>query len=214
MKKLSLPLVAGLCCALLLIILGLLALSKRTTTGDSGTESGAQPTAASGAPPSPSPSPTPTPPLLSWGGPLQPPRFDPYQAPAFRLSAIGGGTITNETVSGKPTILWFTTTYCVPCQLGAEEVKKIDDDLGGQVFNVVMIFIDPRETDKDLLFWKKNFANEDWLMTHGNEQLLRDYQIRSLDTQHLLDKDSLVREVNYGLVGYDEYKEKLAPLLR
>lgn len=157
------------------------------------------------------PSPTQTP--LSWGGPLQPPRFDPYAAPAFRLSTIGGGMIANETVNGKPTILWFTTTYCVPCQLGAEEVEKLDDDLGGSAFHVVMIFIDPRETDADLLVWKKNFANEDWYMAHGNEQLLKDYNIRSLDTQYLLDKDGKVREVNYGLVGYDDYKQKFTPLL-
>lgn len=213
MKKLSLPLVAGLCCALPLMILGLLALSKRTTTGESGTESGAQRTAASGAPSRPSLSPTPTPRSLSWGGPLQPPRVDPYEAPAFRLSTIGGGTVTNETVSGKPAILWFTTTYCVPCQLGAEEVKKLDDDLGGSAFNVVMIFIDPRETDSDLLVWKKNFANEDWYMAHGNEQLLTEYNIRSLDTQVLLDKDGKVREVNYGLVGYEDYQKKFTPLL-
>jgi len=99
----------------------------------------------------------------------------------------------------------------VPCQLGAEEVKKVDDDLGGNTFNVVMIFIDPRETDQDLLFWKKNFANEDWYMAHGNEDLIRAYNIRSLDTQYLVDSEGHVREVNYGLVGY-AYKEKLAAL--
>ena len=94
-----------------------------------------------------------------------------------------------------------------------QEVKKLDDDLGGQAFNIVMIFIDPRETDEDLLLWKRNFANADWFMAHGNEQIIRDYTIRSLDTQYLLDKDGLVREVNYGLVGYDDYQKKFTPLL-
>ena len=185
---------AALCCALPLILAAVF-LAKRGSLPTS--PYSPQPSGARVVAQVPTPTPTPA----------------PSPAPAFRLTNIGGGTFSNADLNGEPAILWFTTTYCVPCQLGAEEVKKVDDDLGGKAFNVVMVFIDPRETDQDLLFWKKNFANTDWYMAHGNEDLIRAYNIRSLDTQYLVDKEGLVREVNYGLVGYEEYKEKLAALL-
>ena len=42
----------------------------------------------------------------------------------------------------------------MPCQIGAKEVVKLDDELGGDTFDVFVVFVDPRENESDLRNWK------------------------------------------------------------
>lgn len=135
-------------------------------------------------------------------------------SPAFQLVDIDKKSIKKDGLKGKPTIVWFTASYCVPCQIGAKEVKKLDEDVGGDKFNVIMVFVDPRETEQDLRQWKDNFASKDWFIVFGNEKIITDYKIRYLDTQYLLDKDGVIRNIANSNVGYESYKNKLQPLIQ
>lgn len=134
------------------------------------------------------------------------------RAPVFQLADLDGQPVTNERLAGKPALLWFTASYCVPCQLGAKEVRQLDDDLGGGAFNVVMVFIDPRESEADLRDWQQKFGNPDWVIAFGNEQLTADYAIRYLDTQYLLDGQGVIRNVANTAVGYEGYMTKIEAL--
>lgn len=137
-------------------------------------------------------------------------------SPDFQLTDISGKNFRKSDLLGKPVILWFTASYCIPCQIGAKEVKRLDDDMGvgGNTFDVVMIFIDPRETVDDLRWWKENFGNPDWYIAFGNEQIIADYKIRYLDTQYLLDKSGVIKNVANSNVGYERYKNLIQPLLQ
>ena len=61
--------------------------------------------------------------------------------PEFNLVDIDGGIFTKGSFSDKPSIIWFTTSWCVPCQIGAKEVAKLDDELGGEAFDVFVVFV-------------------------------------------------------------------------
>src|SRR5712691_6402668 len=91
--------------------------------------------------------------LAVAGGSIEPRRNSPVSAPSsfqqtsirvgapfpdFRVTdAATGRVVTNASLEGKPTILWFTTSYCVPCQIGARLVTRLEDQIGGKPFNVV-----------------------------------------------------------------------------
>jgi len=121
--------------------------------------------------------------------------------PNFKVVEVDGKEITRDSLKGKPSIVWFTTGWCVPCQIGARDVAKVDDELGGQAFNVLAVFVDPRESKDDLIKWRKNFANPDWLVAFDNQltQLAAKVDLKFLDSKFILDKNGVIRNIDFKI---------------
>lgn len=100
--------------------------------------------------------------------------------PAFSLTEADGRTLTNASLKGKPSIVWFTTSYCVPCQQGAALVSDLDDELGGDAFDVLVVFVDPSEPRSALTSWRDRFANDDWLVALDDGTLSEKVGLRYL----------------------------------
>ncbi len=126
---------------------------------------------------------------------------DPF--PEFNLVDVDGGTFTNTTFSEKPSIIWFTTSWCVPCQIGAKEVAKLDDEFGGDAFDVFVVFVDPRENESDLRKWKQDFANEDWIVAFDSEAdaLAQKINLKFLDTKYLLDSSGVIQNIDVQIAN-------------
>ena len=122
--------------------------------------------------------------------------------PDFQVVEVGGKEITRDSLRGKPAIVWFTTSWCVPCQIGAREVSRLDKELGGKAFDVLVIFVDPQETNSDLVNWRKQFANEDWQVAFDNETTLlaQRVNLRFLDSKFLLDKNGVIQNIDFAIV--------------
>lgn len=125
--------------------------------------------------------------------------------PYFNLGEVDGRTITNETLKGKPAIIWFTTSWCVPCLIGAREVSRLDKELGGKAFEVLVVFVDPKEKDADLISWRKQFANDDWMVAFDNEltNLAQRINLKFLDSKFLLDKNGVIQNIDFKIAEED-----------
>lgn len=119
--------------------------------------------------------------------------------PDFNVTEVDGKTISNDSLKGKPTIIWFTTSWCVPCQIGALDVSKLDDELSGNTFDVLVVFVDLKETPGDLQLWRKRFAREDWMVAFDNEltKLAARVNLRFLDSKFLLDKNGVIKNIDF-----------------
>jgi len=124
--------------------------------------------------------------------------------PDFNLSEADVRPLTLSTLEGKPSLVWFTTSYCVPCQVGARAVSRVDDELGGEAFNVLVVFVDPQEPRSALTGWQERYGNADWLVALDSDVALANaVRLQVLDTKFLLDKDGTVRNIDYAVAGND-----------
>lgn len=122
--------------------------------------------------------------------------------PSFSVIDVDGKPLNNGTFRGKPTILWFTTTWCTPCQVGAKKVAELNKELG-ETLNVLVFFVDPRESENDLRNWRIKYADTDWKLAFNNG-LAEKIGIQFLDSKYLLDKDGVIRDFNTQIVD-DRY---------
>lgn len=118
--------------------------------------------------------------------------------PGFSVEDAGGRVLTTKgSLSGKPTLIWFTTSYCIPCQEGAIPVARLDDRLGGNALNVLVVFVDPTEPPSALESWRQQFGNADWIVTLDQDNTFaRAVELQYLDTKLLLDADGVLKDVN------------------
>jgi len=182
-------LIAILCCALPLIILGIIGLyGQRSPSTKQSDNTSAPPVAQA---------------ILAVGNLFS----------DFTLTEVSGETITRDSLKGKPAIVWFTTSWCVPCQIGARDVAKVDDELSGQAFNVLVVFVDPRESKDDLINWRKNFANPDWMVALDQGGFAERIGLKFLDSKFILDKDGIVKNIDFKQAD-DNYLNTIRQIAR
>jgi len=132
--------------------------------------------------------------------------------PEFTVTDVERRRITRETLNGKPAIIWFTTSYCVPCQVGARVVAKLDDELGGRAFTVLVLFVDPNESPAELRGWRGQFARDDWMVALDGT-LANRVALRYLDTKYLLDRAGAIRNIDVNAAD-DRYLDLIRQAVR
>jgi len=134
------------------------------------------------------------------------------KAPDFKLMGPLKEIITKSNFTGKPLFIFFTATYCTPCQIGAQNLAKYDDEHGGNAFNVLIEFIDDKETDNQFLDWKKQFGRDDWYVARDID-MASNYHVQFLDTKYVFDKDGIIRWIDIKPLEYASIGPVLSPLL-
>ena len=131
--------------------------------------------------------------------------------PAFSVIDVDGDSIANQVLKGKPTIIWFTTTWCTPCQIGAKKVAELNKELGNSL-NVLVFFVDPRESENDLRKWRDFYASPDWKLAFNNG-LAEKIGVKFLDSKYLLDKDGVILDFNTQIAD-DQYLNLLGSITK
>lgn len=134
--------------------------------------------------------------LIAFGGPrpeLAVGTTVGQSAPDFSLRTLEGGRTDLASMRGKPTVVWFTAAYCLPCQEGAITLGRILDDVGAGRVGVLMVFVDPTEGDAEIAAWRDRFGRPGWTYARGDLDVIRAYDVAALDTKLLLDAEGVVR---------------------
>lgn len=118
--------------------------------------------------------------------------------PNFELRTPEGETVTRDSLIGKLSVVWFTTSICIPCQVGALEVARMNEaDL-----NVLVVFVDPQEPASALTDWREDFGRPDWRVALDSRSTLSAaVGLQYLDTKFLLDERGTILNVDVAQVN-------------
>jgi hypothetical protein len=81
-------------------------------------------------------------------------------------------------------------------------------------FNVLLIFIGTNEKDSDIIDYKKKYAQEDWFVAKdGDQQMVKLYNVKYLDTKIIIDKNGIIRYIDLQILTFDRIKSMSDPLI-
>jgi len=125
-------------------------------------------------------------------------QFVGKQAPAITLKALDGKDVPLKSFQGKPVLLDFWATWCVPCVESLPAVEKLYHET---VTNgLVLLSIDEDEDPKKAdAFWSKH--NEPWPNFHATSDVLGSFPHHGIPYFVLIDASG---QVVFSAAGLDE----------
>lgn len=140
--------------------------------------------------------------------------FVGHPAPELDVTSISGEPMTLDSLKGQVVLLDFWATWCGPCRAIMPHLSGLQERYGADGLKVVGI------TDEDLPLVTQFLRQMEGRGQPISYTIARDetgakgrYQIRSLPTLFVLDKDGVVQLVHVGAGNMDEVDELVVSLL-
>lgn len=133
-------------------------------------------------------------------------------APDFQLTDVFGRRVNRSSlVAERPGLLFFTTTYCLPCVEGLGALARFQNDAGADRFNVLVAFVDPREQPGALqAYQQENGLPRTWFYALDTDEMVGKYHLRALDTKYVLDRAGVIHFANIYPATYETWQRALA----
>ena len=118
-------------------------------------------------------------------------------APGFALPVLGGESTRSLSEShGKVRYIDFWASWCPPCRVSVPAIVALQEELGGERFEVIAINVDERIGDA-LRFLERHPTNYDSLSDPRGETA-EAYTLLGMPTSFVLDPEGRVTLVHVG----------------
>jgi thiol-disulfide isomerase/thioredoxin len=132
-------------------------------------------------------------------------KFYNKELPEFSLKTIEGKTFTNKSLKGKPTLINFWFTSCLPCiqemPILNQLKEKYKDD-----FNFVAITYEKKEQVEKFLN-KKDF---EFIHIVEAQNFIKQLGLKSYPKNLFLDKDGILRKIENGVPYQFDSNQKMS----
>ena len=133
------------------------------------------------------------------------------KAPEFERPDLDtGAPVSLEAYRGKIVYLDFWASWCPPCQVSLPQLDALQDELGGDLFQVVAVNVDqdPRKAMRILAQMGLSYPSA----SDPEMSLPEAYGLETMPTSYLIDGDGVVRYVHHGFRDGD--LEQVRPIIR
>ncbi|MHB8732087.1 MAG: TlpA family protein disulfide reductase [bacterium] len=137
-------------------------------------------------------------------------------APDFTLPLFSGGTLRLRDRRGKPVVLNFWASWCVPCRAEMPLLVRLHKSYGPR--GVVFVGVDVEDDERDARLFVAQYQVDYSLVRSADERVMRAYAIQGLPSTVFIGADGVVAEKYTGAFlgpdGEKELRTRLDRLLR
>jgi cytochrome c biogenesis protein CcmG, thiol:disulfide interchange protein DsbE len=132
-------------------------------------------------------------------------------APEFRLVTIDGETVSSESLAGRPYLLNFWASWCIPSCVDEHPVLiEAQERFGDEVTILGVLYRDTSEAARDFL---RRYGDGGWThLADPGERLASDWGVLGPPETFLVDAEGLVAARRIGPLTAGELDEFFAPV--
>ncbi len=131
------------------------------------------------------------------------------QAPDFTLTTLDGTAFTLSEERGKPVVLNFWATWCIPCQRELPAVQQAHEHYGE---DIVFAAVDQGETVETVQRYADELGLTFTIPMDGQQDAAELYNIKGLPTTFFIDAEGIVRSVWMGEMNSVTLAEHIAKI--
>lgn len=125
-----------------------------------------------------------------------PPKPEPFPAPAFTLDDLEGKKASLSDYKGKPLIINFWATWCIPCIKEMPDLEKLYKERKDEGLELLMINVKESKEVVKKYIEKGGFSFR--VLLDKNGDVLREYQVFGLPSTFFIDEKGIVQ---YSYMG-------------
>ena len=112
-------------------------------------------------------------------------------APDFQLPNLDGQVVTLSDLRGKPVLINFWATWCLPCREEMPYLQQIYDEWTGK--GLVLLAIDIGETPDTVKEFMQEYDLSMPVLLDTSQGVAQRYNITGIPTTFLIDTDGIIR---------------------
>lgn len=130
-------------------------------------------------------------------------------APDFTLKDLDGKIIKMSDFRGKPVVVNFWATWCLPCKEEMPAIEKAYQKYKGEV---VFIGVDMKEDAETVRNFVKQYGYSWIFLLDSAGQAATNYRVSAVPETYFVDKDGIVRDFQIGAITLSGLESKIAKI--
>lgn len=132
--------------------------------------------------------------------------------PAFVLPTLAGDTFDSSAQEGRVLVINFWATWCAPCRVEIPDLIALQEELGGEQFDVIGISLD---TDEPAFVKEYTDAmNINYPLIIDDGEIAEAFGgVYALPTTYVVDKKGKITHRTIGLFPVESVKEELIEMI-
>ncbi len=119
------------------------------------------------------------------------------KAPDFRLPAPDGTVVELSQFAGRPVLVNFWATWCIPCRAETPDLIRLQKSWGT---SVQLLGVDDQEMPADVTAFAKEFGTNYPLVLDSSGDVFNAYHIYGIPETFFIDSGGMLRDYRIGIL--------------
>jgi cytochrome c biogenesis protein CcmG/thiol:disulfide interchange protein DsbE len=122
------------------------------------------------------------------------------KAPDFQLKTLDGETVSLESLRGRPVLINFWATWCVPCRAEVPILQQLHESSEWRTRGLAILAVNLGEQNALVQDFIEAFNLSFMILIDSDQRVAMRYNAAYIPTTYFVDKDGIIRDIKVGAI--------------